>query len=415
MRAAMLTPALPRLAARLAVMVSGEALQGVFNLGLNLALLQVASTYDYGVFALVMIIGGLGLTYVRSLTALPASILISQSRNTPAAQAIEASFGAAAMILALAAAALTAGLLSRWLQQGALAGGLFVWLWSIRSHLRTVFFARGRQGLASLGDVAFTASGMVGAALVLAMAARGDVLAMLFWALALANGLAILVMLGLARDRVRLAPPRHLLRRYRKLWRDLRWSLLSVSITNAQGQGMAFLVAAWAGPAGFAPIAAALLLFAPLRILSAGFANMAHPELARLMARHDEPEIDRVLRLWPLLLAVLGLGYLAALLIALPLLPDGVSLPAADGVMLLAWIASLMPMLYATPRIWLEIRQDYRSIARLSLLAAVIGLGLVSVILLLAPARWALFGAAVSEIVVLAGSWALVRRGRRAR
>ncbi len=406
--------ALPRLLARLAVMVSGEALQGVFNLVLNLALLQVISTHDYGVFALVMIIGGLGLTYIRSLTALPASILIAQSRTTAAAQAIEASFGAAAVILALAAAGLTAGLLSRWLEHGALAGGVFIWLWSVRSHLRTVFFARGRHKLASLGDVTFTVSGMAGAVLVLSLVRGADVLPMVFWSLALANGLAILLMLGLSRDKLRLAPPRHLLRRYRKLWRDLRWSLLSVSITNAQGQGMAFLVAALAGPAAFAPIAAALLLFAPLRILSAGFANMAHPELARLMARRDKPEISRVLLLWPLLLGLLGVFYLAAVLVALPLLPTGVTLPPVDGVLVLAWIASAVPMLYATPRIWLEIQQDYRSIARLSLLAALIGLCLVWGMLLVAPPRWALLGAAASELVVLVGSWMLVLPRRRA-
>lgn len=406
--------ALPRLLARLAVMVSGEALQGVFNLVLNLALLQVISTHDYGVFALVMIIGGLGLTYIRSLTALPASILIAQSRNTAAAQAIEASFGAAATILALAAAGLTAGLLSRWLEHGALAGGVFIWLWSVRSHLRTVFFARGRHKLASLGDVTFTASGMAGAVLVLSLVRGADVLPMVFWSLALANGLAILLMLAVSRDKLRLAPPRHLLRRYRKLWRDLRWSLLSVSITNAQGQGMAFLVAALAGPAAFAPIAAALLLFAPLRILSAGFANMAHPELARLMARRDKPEISRVLLLWPLLLGLLGIFYLAAVLVALPLLPVGVTLPPVDGVLVLAWIASAVPMLYATPRIWLEIQQDYRSIARLSLLAALIGLCLVWGVLLVAPPRWALLGAAASELVVLVGSWMLVLPRRRA-
>ena len=409
----MLRPTLSRLIARLAMMVSGEALQGVFNLALNLALLQIVSTHDYGVFALVMIIGGLGLTYIRSLTALPASIMIAQSRSAAAAQAIEASFGAAALLLALAAAALTSALLLRWLDHGALAGGVFIWLWSVRSHMRTVYFARGRQALASLGDVAYTVSGMAGAALALMLVSGADVLPTVFWALALANGLAMLLMLGLARNKIRLAPPRHLLRRYRKLWRDLRWSLLSVSITNAQGQGMAFLVAGLAGPAGFAPIAAALLLFAPLRILSAGFANMAHPELARLMAQRDTAEIDRVLRLWPLLLGLLGLGYLAAVLTALLFRPAGIALPAADGVLLLAWIASTAPTLYATPRIWLEIRQAYRSIALLSLLAALIGLCLVWAILLLAPAPWALAGAAVSEIVVLAGSWALVLRAWR--
>ncbi len=77
-----------RTIARLVVMIGGEAMQSAFHLGINLALLHQVSAHDYGIFALVMVIGGLGLTYVRSLTGLPASICISQSRSAAAANAL---------------------------------------------------------------------------------------------------------------------------------------------------------------------------------------------------------------------------------------------------------------------------------------------------------------------------------------
>jgi hypothetical protein len=71
-------------------------------------------------------------------------------------------------------------------------------------------------------------------------------------------------------------------------------------------------------------------------------------------------------------------------------------------------------MLYVMPRIWLEIAQDYRSIAILSAIAAALGMLMVLVLLLTVPPSWALLGAAFSEVIVLVGSWAIVRPRQRA-
>jgi O-antigen/teichoic acid export membrane protein len=404
---------LRRIVGRLVVMIGGEAMQSAFHLGLNLALLHAVAARDYGIFALVMVIGGVGLTYIRSLTALPASICIAQSRGVSAANAYEISFGSAATLLAMLLAIVVAMVLDAWLAEGASAGGAFVGLWAARSHLRTVFFARSRQTIVSLSDLAFTLSGAASAALVLYDGTH--VLQRTFLLMACANALGIVVMLGLARRPVRINAGIHLWRRYRKLWRDLKWSLLSVSITNVQGQGMALLVAAIAGPAAYAPIAAALVMFVPLRIVSTAFANMMHPEMSALLARRDLGRVGKLLRNWPAPLAGFGLLYGVAAMLALPLIqPDSLEHAHFYQIAAIAWLMSALPMLYVLPRIWLEITLDYRSIALLSGLAAVAGLALVLAILLTTSPSWSLLGGAVSELIVLAGTWAIVLRRKRA-
>jgi len=240
------------------------------------------------------------------------------------------------------------------------------------------------------------------------------ILHLVFFVLAIANGLGIAVMLGLARKPVRLNAGLHIWRRYRKLWRELKWSLLSVSITNIQGQGMALMVAAFAGPAAYAPIAATLVMFAPLRIISSAFANMIHPEMAGLLARRDLPRIRRLMRNWPAPLALFGIVYGVGVMVALPMIqPVDREHDHLYQLAIIAWVMCSIPMLYVLPRIWLEVTLDYRSIAVLSVLAAVVGLALVLAILLTTAPSWALLGGAVSELIVLIGTWSLVLRRQR--
>lgn len=399
---------------RLVVMVGGEAMQSAFHLGLNIALLHSVSARDYGIFALVMVVGGLGLTYIRAFTALPASIAIAQSRGSGPAGAYEVTFGSAAMLLSLLLGLVVTGVLSAWLDEGAPFGGAFVGLWAMRAHVRMVFFARNRQMLVSISDLAFTLTGAAGTAWVIWDGTH--ILQHTFSMMMVANAFGLAVMLIFGRRRpIRISFGRHLWRRYRRLWRDLKWSVLSVTITNLQGQGMALMVAAMAGPAAYAPIAAALVNFVPLRIVSTAFANMMHPELSKLMAHRDFAKVGERMRRWPLPLACLGLLYGIVVMIALPFIePDSLEGTRFLKVSILAWVMSSVPMLYVMPRIWLEIAQDYRSIAILSAIAAAAGLLLVFVLLLTVPPSWALLGGALSEIIVLIGSWMIVRPRLRA-
>lgn len=385
---------------RLAFMVGGEALQSGFHFGLNIVLLKSLSAVHYGVFALTMVMGGLGLTYIRALTAMPAAICIGQSRSGRTADAHEITFGTGAVLICALTMAASAIILDIWVETGVVAGTLFIGLWALRSHLRTAFFARGRQRIVNLSDLAFAASGTVLAGL--AVVHGVDILKMALAALALANAIGIAVMLLLARRPVRLSLGRSMRRRYAGMRSQLSWSFVSVTTTNLQGQGMAFLVAGLAGPAAYAPIAAALVMFVPLRIAATALANMMQPELSAMLARGEAGKVRRQAMTWVGLMGLAGLLYGSVVVLVLPLVRiDALAGTPVYLVAVLAWAFYTLTMMSVMPRILLEIFAAFRTITITSAACAALGAAVMVPVLLAGHPAWALFGGVLSEGTVL--------------
>jgi O-antigen/teichoic acid export membrane protein len=386
-------------------------MQSGLHFGLNIALLRVLSPHDYGVFAIVMVIGGLGLTYIRALTAMPAAIRIGRSRSRGAADAYDVTFGSFAFVLSVLIGLSVAGVLRLWLDADAVAGGLFVGLWSLRSHLRTAIFARGRATEVAVGDMAFTLSGAAMAAALLLLLPGGNRLQGAFTLLALANGLGIAVMLAAGRRKLRISLRASIRRRYGSMWRQLGWSGLSVTTANLQGQGMALLVAAIAGPAAYAPIAAAIVLFVPLRLVGTAVVNMMQPVVAAHLARGESAVVWRLALTWTAVVAGGCLLYGSSMMIALPLLRarvfDGTPLYVIGG---FAWAVSNTTMSYVMPRITLEVFSAFRVITGITAAAAVIGMAIAAMLLEITIPAWSMLGLLISELIVLAGSWVAMRR-----
>jgi hypothetical protein len=219
---------------RFALMITGEASQSAFHFGLNIVLLHRLSAHSYGVFAVAMVIGGLSLTYIRALTGMPASIWVGQSRNRRAADGYDVMFGSAALAISTIIAVVVAAIFQLWIGSAAFSAGLFVGFWSLRSHLRTAMFARGRQRAVALGDLSFAISGAVLISGLLLWNAS-DLLPNAFLALALTNVLAIIATAAAAGTSLRVSFRRGTRRRYIKQWRQLGWSTISVSMANLQG------------------------------------------------------------------------------------------------------------------------------------------------------------------------------------
>ncbi|MDF2389718.1 hypothetical protein JMG10_50420, partial [Nostoc ellipsosporum NOK] len=303
---------------RLVLMIGGEAMQSGFHFALNLMLLHMLSAQGYGLFAIAMVMGGVGLSYIRSLTAVPASIWMGKSSNRAGVDAHDVAFGSAALVVALLMATGTGILMHLLGDPSGLAAGCFVGAWSLRSHMRTAFFARRQQIIVSISDAAFTVAGTLFGGLAIWLAA--DVLQSVFYALAAANVLGIAVLVRLARRTLRVSFRMPTRRRYAKLWRQLCWSAFSATTTNIQGQCLALLVAGMAGPAAYAPLAAVLVLFAPLRIISLAFVNMTQPELAKLMSRNETRRVWAQAKMWSLVMGLGGLAYGCAILFVLPMI-----------------------------------------------------------------------------------------------
>jgi O-antigen/teichoic acid export membrane protein len=400
---------LKRFGRRLVVMIGGEALQSAFHFGLNIALVQMLTAHDYGAFATVMVLGGVGLTYIRAFAGMPVSLWTGRSRSHRAAGAYGVTFGSGAAVLSLVLGAATGAIMLLWIGAYGLVVGIFVGLWCMRSYLRNAMFALGLQGPAIVGDTVYTLAGAALSAVFLSMNG-GDKLQAAFVILGVANACGIATILALARRPVRFSLGRNVWRRYRKLLRQLGWTGLSVTTANLQGQGLPLLLAATSGPAAFAPIAAGLVLFAPLRVISLAFANLMQPVIAADVSRRETDRLWSQSWSWSLVMGAGCVVYGAAMIVLLPHIKSQVFVGAPIYVIgFCCWAIYAATLLYVIPRLILEAANAFRAIAVITAVAAVVGMVMIALILTIAQPAWSLIGAFVSEIIVLVACWAAVR------
>jgi hypothetical protein len=402
-------PAIPSEWRRLALVLGGEGMQSGLHFGLNLALMTLLPPQEYGAFAFTLVLGGVGLVYMRSLAAMPASTYIGRARSEAAADFYEGVFGAAALGVSLAMAAAAGAILSHWSTDAAISGAAAVGLWSLRSHMRTVGFARRRAGAVTLGDAVFAATGV--AATAAALWLDPDRLDGALTALAIANVAGALAIAAARGARPRADFGRRARWFYLRLARRLSWSLYSVTATVLLGQGVAFLVVGLAGPAAFAPIAAMLAFFAPLRIFSMSLANLLQPEISRLAAAGDEAGWRKLRSTWTVRAVALALLYGNASFLAIPRLHLR-SLQHQPVIFLAvsAWSLYAVVLAYLAPRLLLEARLRFREIAAVTTLGAAVGLSATLLMLQVASPGYAILGAVLGESVAAAATWRLAAR-----
>jgi O-antigen/teichoic acid export membrane protein len=398
---------------RLAITLGGEVMQSGLHFGLNLALIALMSPRDYGAFAFTLVLGGVGITYLRSLTAIPASSFLGRARTPVAMNFYEGAFGAAALALALLMGLLAAVALALVGCDAVAPGAATVALWSLRFHMRTIGYARGRPGAVLLSDAAFALCGALASAG--ALVVDSDRLSAVLMALAFANAAGIAA-LALARG----AWPRVDWRRrartfYVRLARRLVWSLFSVSTTILQGQGVAFLVVGIAGTHGYAPIAAMLNLFAPLRIFAMSLSNLLQPEIARLVAAGDDAGWRRLRGVWTLRALVIALVYGDLGFLVIP----HVNLRSIQGqpvmvVAVFAWALYAMVLAYLMPRFLLESRMRYRDVAQITVVGAAVTLVATLTLLHLASPSYAILGGVLGESVAAVATWRIAAGPLRA-
>ena len=393
---------------RLGLVLGGEGLQSGLHFGLNLAVMAMLPARDYGAFAYALVLGGVGLTFIRSLTALPAANYIGRAQRAGVADFHEGGFTAAALALCAVITLLALLILLAWSPDAAGPAAAVVGLWSFRSHLRGIGFARRQAGPVLIADAVFAAVGALGAFAALHYGV--DKLRDVLLALALAN-IAGAAAFFIARRRLpRVDFGRRAMRFYFGLLRRLVWSLYSVTATVLQGQGVAFLTVGYAGPAAFAPIAAMLAFYAPLRIFGMSLSNMLQPEISRLLAKQDAEGWTRMRRDWTLRALIVGLLYGDAGFLVIPRL----HLRALEGepVMFLsfaAWTLNALVLGYILPRFLLESRMRYREISLITTAGSGIGLAVTATLLRLAPTPYAILGAIAAETVAGLATWKIAR------
>jgi len=391
---------------RFSMALGGEVMQSGLHFALNVALIALMPARDYGSFAFALVLGGVGLTYLRSLTAMPASTFIGRARSPAVKDFYEGAFGAAALVLALLMGALGAVAL-KFAECDGLAvapGAALVALWSLRFHLRNVGYARGRPGAVLIADAAFAATGALASAGALFL--FSDRLAGVLLSLAFANATSIAALAWARRAWPRVDWSRRARWFYLRLARRLVWSLFSVTTTILQGQGVAFLVVGFAGTQGYAPIAAMLNLFAPLRILAMSLSNMLQPEIARLVAAGDDVGWRRLRGVWTLRGMIIVLVYGDLGILAIPQL----HLRSIQGqpvmvVATLAWALYAMVLAYLMPKMMLESRMRYRDLAKITAAGSLVTLVGTLALLKITSPSYAILGGLLGETVAAVATW----------
>ena len=402
------------LSGRFAVILSGELIQSLFHFALNILLVRELGAHDYGLFAIVFTVGAVGITYIRALVAVPATLHLARSLGRPAALGYDVMFGSGAALVSVLMALATTVALVPVIGPGGLAAGAFVGLYGFRSYLRIVLLARGRPRIAGLSDLVYAICG----ALFVWRGVSGEGTALLdraFLAIALAHAIAIAVAYGALRQRLRISLHPRARARYRAIWRTLAWSLAGVTSLTVQGQGLTLLFALLAGPAAYAPIAATLVLYAPLRIPTSALMNMVLPEISGLLAAGQVQAARRLVMRHVLLIGCACLVYGLIMAATLPLIEQVLfkgrfAGEAMGWIGLGVWAVVTTSLLYAIPRAYLEACAAFRTITAGAVASAALGFALMVPLLLMLPPATALLGLLASEIATLVWSVAAFRR-----
>ena len=401
----------------LALAFCGEGIQSVFHFALNLVLIRALSTRDYGIFAIVFTTGIIALSYGNAAITIPAIAKLARPRRSRAVRFQEVLAGSIVAVFALlAGTTLAIGFVVAIHDlPTAVAAGSFVGLWLIRNHLRIILMTVRKTTAATLSDVCYAISGGVLGipAVLFAGAAWGAAPALL--SLTLSNLLGIGVALYALGPRLRVSARRRIVARYRMNLPQVTWSVVGTTAWNIQGQALTFIVAAIAGPVAYAPIGAAMLLFAPLRTALTAFMNVFRPELVIALAERR----DQWLRVATLavslivVIAFLGIGF--AIWLSWPLLDrhvfankfEGASLP------LVVALAGLGAMTSSAYNIWLTLLQAagaFRAIAVATWLGAIVGFVSVCALVGTAPIAWSIAGMVIGEATCGTYLWLAVRR-----
>jgi O-antigen/teichoic acid export membrane protein len=391
-----------------ALSLGGEALQSGFHFILNLLLIRALPAYDYGVFAIVFILGGISITYGNALVSIPANIRIARLRSARAVAFLDVAFGSVALAICLGVAVIVASGL--WLTTDrpgeSLAGGAFVGIWTLRNHVRSTMFARQRASTVTLSDGFYTATGAALVAGLLGLRSQVPQATMILLFLTAANAVAIAAALAMPRRPIRISFRRGVRRSYRAIFGEIGWSLIWVTTWNIQGQGLMFMVAAIVGPAAYAPIAAGIVLFGPLRTGVGAFINVVRPEFACGLAEERYRQVKLTLFGSFAVIAWVCVAYGAAVWMGWPLLAQYVygakfanaSMPL---IVLLAWLTALVATCYHVPLALVQAALDFKAVAISTITGGLVGMASIVLLIAFSTVAWSLAGAAAGEAVAL--------------
>ena len=397
---------------------SNQGAISLFNFVLNLMLVRAWSPFDYGVFALVIIVIFLLESIQNALITTPLSVYIpAYDRRAPRAltEVLLTSVHAIFVVLVFAVVTGFALLTLNSAEHRvvtAVTMGAYTATWLVRSYVRASLFAHLKPEGAAIVEFTFVGIGSI-VLLLLWIRPEAVSFATAFGLMALGSVVGSAAGLIFDRTRIRITVrPRVLLRYIGRPWRDGRWALVGVITTTVQTRAHALVVATVFGAESFAVLAAGAVLFGPVRMLMTAWGMMTRPYLAKAVGRGERGPIERVSKI-----------SLASLLAGFALLITGLYVfwPQIDGVMYQGKYEQmgLVVTLWAVVTIFLAARdllsvplqsmRAFRRLAYATVVGAIVSLIGVGLLVALVDFRYSLIGLAVGEVVTLAYTFKIYR------
>ena len=184
----------------------------------------------------------------------------------------------------------------------------------------------------------------------------------------------------------------------------MAWSLVGVVTWSIQSQALLVLVAAIAGPAAYAPVAAGVVLLSPLRPAIWALINVVRPKFAVALAEGRIRQVSLILYSLCAIVALsclaagaiiwLGWAYLEAHIF------DGkfsdAQMPLIVG---LSGLSAFVYLTYNVPLALIHAAGQYKPAALATTFGAAVGLTSVAILLNVASVPWSLAGMVAGEAV----------------
>ena len=209
------------------------------------------------------------------------------------------------------------------------------------------------------------------------------------------------------------------LRPYATIWRDqARWTLVGVVCSEATSNAHSYVITLVAGPAAFAPIAAATLLVRPISLALTSLTQLERPVMVRQLAAADTYGAARSARVFQIAVVTIWAVTIAAgaaLLLWFPrlLFKPSYGTDALTTAFALWSVISAMQCWSTPSSVLLQAAQWFRRLARAGIVSAVVATAAVLAAALLLPPVYSLFGILLGQLVMNLRLADLVRRWTR--
>lgn len=392
------------LSSRYALSVGAQALVSGFHFGLNLILLRTITPYDYGIFAYAFVLALFASAINNALISTPLTVYTPVVKNIDERTQQENMFSTLNLLLFMLLVVMGLGyaFYSDVAKPITLSVTAFVAVYAARQYSRSFGYARFKPLVTATGDIAYVLAGIVLVACILLFNKDSSVVSLVLLALAGANLVAMFIerwrIHGLNRRWLTFAN----IKNYGHVWLQSRWALIGALTTLFLGQAHGLIIT-WAnGPGTFAPLAAGMVLFGPVRVALMTWQNMVKPELAMALSENRGEAVKKQIQKTAILmgLAVLALGF--CLWLAWPYVHAALYASKYSdhpmGYIVCLWAAiTLFAAIYNAPSAALQAMRDFRVLAMASVYGAIISGVLVALTLYFFKPETTLLGILAAE------------------